>query len=125
MSESVNEEDRILLEQLKPKGVDGIVPVAECLEGTREYILLEKLLWIRGHPGVGESALASTIASRLEDRRRLVSYFVFQRAEADMTTTSALWRHVAYGIASRIPSARQRIIRQLEAGEIRLNTPNS
>ncbi len=114
------------MEQLQPKGVDVVVPVSDCLEGTRENLLSNvdsfldnlgeydpNILWICGHPGVGKSALASTIASRLHARHRLGSYFVFQRAKADVTTTSALWRHVGYDIASQVPSARRYIIRQL------------
>ncbi len=106
------------------------------MEGTRENILSDvdsyldnfeepNVLWIRGHPGVGKSALASTIASRLHTRRRLGSYFVFDRAKADITTTSALWRCVGYDIAEKFPFARQCIIGQLDAKEIRLNTPNT
>ncbi len=110
MTKPVSEEDRKLLEQIRPKDFEAIKIVDGGLEGTQEELLsnvddylddFEKpnILLIHGHPGAGKSTLASTIASRLRNRRRPVSYFVFERAKAGVTTPSALWRRVGYDLA--------------------------
>jgi len=87
-----------------------------CMEGTRIAILQEiedeitnvngpNMIWIRGSPGVGKSALAASIASRLEDQKRQVISFRFDRTEKTITTKS-LWRAVACHLARLYPSLR-------------------
>jgi len=96
------------------------LPLREsCMEGTRTTILQEieneiksvdgpNVIWIRGSPGVGKSALAASIAHRLVDQKRHVITFRFDRTESTITTT-ALWRTVACDLARMFPSVRQHI----------------
>jgi len=90
-----------------------------CMEGTRTTILQEieneiknvdgpNVIWIRGPPGVGKSALAASIAIRLEDQKRHVMSFRFDRTEKTITT-NALWRTVACDLARLYPSLRSRL----------------
>jgi len=87
-----------------------------CMEGTRTAILQEiedeiknvdcpNMIWIRGSPGVGKSALAASIAHRLENQNRRVISFRFDRTEKAITT-KALWRTVACDLARFYPSLR-------------------
>ena len=78
------------------------------MEGTRTAILEEieqevnkvdghNVIWIRGSPGVGKSALAASISTRLQDQGRHVIPFRFDRTQSTSITTEALWRLVASG----------------------------
>ena len=90
-----------------------------CLEGTRTTILQDieneirnvngpNVIWIRGSPGVGKSALAASIANRLVDQKRHVIPFRFDRTDSTITT-SALWRTVACDLARLFPSLRKHL----------------
>jgi hypothetical protein len=72
------------------------------------------ILWIKGYPGVGKSAIASTLVSQLRECNRLGSSFFFQRAKASDMTTRSLWRKVGVDIARQYPSVRRAIISQLQ-----------
>jgi hypothetical protein len=98
------------------------------MEGTRQDILTvvkewmadcdaPNILWLKGHPGVGKSAIAMSIVEHLRDLKRLGSSFFFQRQEATVTTPSALWRSVAYNLARQHPGVRARIIAALATDE--------
>jgi len=87
------------------------------MKGTRTTILQEieneirnvdgpNVIWIRGSPGVGKSALAASIANWLVDQKRHVITFRFDRTDSTITT-SALWRAVACDLARLYPSLRQ------------------
>jgi len=91
-----------------------------CMEGTRTTILQEiedeikdvngpNIIWIRGSPGVGKSALAASIAIRLEDQNRHVISFRFDRTQSTTITTNALWRAVACDLARLYPSLRSHL----------------
>ena len=91
-----------------------------CMEGTRSDILQaietevknaggHNIIWIRGSPGVGKSALAASILNRLEDQNRRVISFRFDRAQSTTITTDALWRVVACDLARLYPSFRQHL----------------
>ena len=93
-----------------------------CLEGTRTTILQEienkiknvngpNVIWIRGSPGVGKSALAASIADRLVDQERHVISFRFDRTDSTINTSS-LWRTVACDLARLYPSLRQRLAQE-------------
>ena len=86
-----------------------------CMEGTRSDILDKiesevkrfdgsNVIWIRGSPGVGKSALAASIATRLQEQNRQVIWFRFDRRESATITTDALWRVVARDLAHLYPS---------------------
>ena len=88
-----------------------------CMEGTRITLLQEiedeikdvngpNVIWIRGSPGVGKSALAASIAIRLEDQNRRIISFRFDRTQSTTITTNALWRAVACDLARLYPSLR-------------------
>ena len=77
-----------------------------CMKDTRNDILQaigsevksvdgHNMIWIRGTPGVGKSALAASILIRLQDQNRHVISFRFYRTQSTTTTTDALWRVVA------------------------------
>jgi len=72
------------------------------MEGTHTAILEEiekevnkvdghNVIWIRGSPGVGKSALAASISTRLQDQGRHVIPFRFDRTQSTSITTEALW----------------------------------
>jgi len=118
----------IHIAQAKKKELDDLMhmlgenrlPLREsCMEGTRTTILQEiekeiknvggpSVIWIRGSPGVGKSALAASIANRLLDQKRHVISFRFDRTESTITT-SALWRTVACDLSRLFPSLRQHL----------------
>jgi len=89
-----------------------------CMEGTRTAILQKiedeienvngpNMIWIRGFPGVGKSALAASVAIRLQKRHRHVICFRFDRTKSTTITTNALWRAVACDLARLYPSLRK------------------
>jgi pantothenate kinase-related protein Tda10 len=82
-------QDGALLTDLKPVDLECGPNVGECLEGTR-LDLLERIkewttdfsapniLWLKGHPGVGKSAIATSMVEHLSAIKRLGSRFFFQ-----------------------------------------------
>jgi hypothetical protein len=105
------------------------------MEGTRQDILAAveewmadfdapNILWLKGHPGVGKSAIAMSMVDHLRDLKRLGSSFFFQRQEASIMTPIALWRTVAYSLARQHPGVRARIIAALKADESLPSTSN-
>jgi len=68
------------------------------------------VIWIRGFPGVGKSALAASIAIRLQEQHRHVIWFRFDRTQSTTITTDALWRAIAYDLARLHPSLRKHLI---------------
>jgi ribosomal protein S9 len=128
-------QDSALLTDLKIPDLECGPHVRECLEGTR-LDLLERIkewttdfsapniLWLKGHPGVGKSAIATSMVEHLSTMKRLGSRFFFQRQKANVMTSNALWRTVAYDLA-RIHRAIQRaIVTRLKKGDLSLTTVN-
>ena len=124
-----------LLAELKPKDLGHGSPVEECMDGTRRDILTAiddwiedlqapNILWLKGHPGVGKSAVAASVVERLQASRRLGSSFFFQRDTAILTTPAALWRTVAFDLARKYPSVRSIIVVKLSADEVGPSTAN-
>jgi hypothetical protein len=110
-------------------------PVAACMDGTRQDILASidewandfnapNILWLKGFPGSGKSAVASTMVDKLRRSHRLGSCFFFERANASRTTTSALWRTVAFDLARQYPSFRKVAIDKLNEDEVDPNASN-
>ena len=99
------------------------LPLREpCMEGTRNDILQaietevknaggHNMIWIRGSPGAGKSALASSILIRLQDQDRHVISFRFDRTQSTTITTDALWRVVACDLAHLYPSFHQHLVK--------------
>ena len=96
-----------------------------CMKGTRTAILQKiedeiknvngpNMIWIRGSPGVGKSALVASIAIRLEDQKRRVMPFRFDRTESATITTNALWRAVACDLARFYPSLRPHLTQGIQ-----------
>ena len=92
-----------------------------CMEGTRTAILQEvekqiknvdgpNVIWIRGSPGVGKSALAASIVNRLREQDRHFISFRFDRTQSATITTDALWCTVALDLARLYPSVHQHIL---------------
>jgi hypothetical protein len=120
--------DDTILAKLKPADLECASRVAECMDGTRQDIFARindwmldirapNILWIKGYPGIGKSAIASSLVDRLRISKRLGSNFFFQRERAAVMTCSALWRTVAYDLARQYPSLRKRLVAELEADE--------
>ena len=92
------------------------------MEGTRSDILQAietevkntgglNMIWIRGSPGVGKSALAASISTRLQDQNRHVISFRFDRTQSTTITTDSLWRVVACDLARLYPSFCQHFVK--------------
>ncbi|TDL18729.1 tricorn protease domain 2-containing protein [Rickenella mellea] len=112
--------DDELLKELKLPGLERGSPISGCMEGTRGDILARidewvqdlsapNILWLKGFPGAGKSAIASSLVERLRDSHRLGSSFFFERAKSNTTTVTALWRTVAFDLARLYPTARKLI----------------
>ncbi|KIM24267.1 hypothetical protein M408DRAFT_39882, partial [Serendipita vermifera MAFF 305830] len=125
---SVSNQDDAIIAKLKPKDLECESKVEMCLEGTRQDILqnirswvtdLEapNILWINGYPGVGKSAIASTIVEELHSSNRFGSSFFFQREGASAMTPNALWCKVAYDLARRYGGIRKHTVLTLNANE--------
>lgn len=121
--------------ELKPKDINRGVPAEECLDGTRQDILMTiddwigdlhapNILWLKGHPGVGKSAIAASIVKQLQLSHRLGSSFFFQRDKATLMTPAALWQSVAFDLAHKYPSARKTILAKLNTEEVGPSTAN-
>jgi hypothetical protein len=83
------------------------------------------ILWIKGHPGAGKSAIASSLVERLFQSRRLGASFFFQRDNAATTNSNALWRMVAFELSRRYPDVRKSLVAKLRADEIQPTTVNT
>jgi len=92
-----------------------------CIEGTHTTILQEienkiksihshNVIWIRGSPGVGKSALAASIVTQLQEQDRQVISFCFNYTESTTITIDALWHIVALGLAHLYPFVYEHIL---------------
>jgi hypothetical protein len=99
------------------------------MEGTREDVFTEidawiddldqpNILWIKGFPGTGKSAIAMSTMDRLTRSCRLGSAFFFKRDNATQKTAPALWRSVASDLAHHYPYLRSVIVRKLRDHEV-------
>ncbi|KIM24761.1 hypothetical protein M408DRAFT_26728, partial [Serendipita vermifera MAFF 305830] len=129
-----NQDDEIIA-KLKPKDLECESQVEMCLKGTREDILEEirkwagdvdapNILWINGYPGVGKSAIASTIVEELRSSNRFGSSFFFRRERASAMTPNALWRTVAHDLSQRYSSVRRHVVAALNKDTSLPTTPN-
>ena len=124
----------IHIAQIEKKELDDLMrtlgenrlPLREpCMEGTRTTILQDianeiknthgpNMIWIRGSPGVGKSALAASIAARLRKQDLHVISFRFDRTQSTTITTDALWRAIALDLARLYPSVRQHVFNSVQ-----------
>jgi hypothetical protein len=72
--------------------------------------LAPNIMWINGSPGVGKSAIASSLVSTLTEKRRLGSFFFFKRGDANSGDPASLWRTVAYDLAQFHPSVKACVV---------------
>jgi len=120
------ETERKELDDLRRTLGDNRLPLRNrCMAGTRIDILQKiendikndndnSVIWIRGSPGVGKSALAASIAARLREQDRHVIPFRFGRTEFSTTTTDALWCAISFDFARWYPSVRQKIHKMVQ-----------
>ncbi|KIM23640.1 hypothetical protein M408DRAFT_77168, partial [Serendipita vermifera MAFF 305830] len=105
-----------------------------CMEGTREDVLrtivdwtanssAANIFWLKGHPGVGKSAVAASFIDKLRAKKRLGACFFFQKEVCSMTP-NALWRAVAYDLALHYPTVRKHVMAVLEEDETLPTTVN-
>ncbi|KAG2336439.1 hypothetical protein BDR05DRAFT_853417, partial [Suillus weaverae] len=104
-------------------------PHPKCLEGTRVnllnyiYGLLDKkdknqTIWLHGTAGVGQSAVAFTVAERMKSLKvtkqmhkeiRLVGTFFFSRKHTKRRTTAYFFVTLAYQLATNFPSVEEHV----------------
>jgi hypothetical protein len=105
------------------------------MDGTRQDILARidawaakidapNILWLNGHPGVGKSAITSSLVENWRSSGRLGSSFFFRRERANVMTPNALWRTAAYELGRRYPSIRKHLVAALNANETLPSTSN-
>ncbi|PVG01360.1 WD40 repeat-like protein [Serendipita vermifera] len=122
-------QDDAVLAELKPRDLEPSTQKAGCMDGTRQAILadIEKwttdldapnILWLKGYPGVGKSAIASSIVQRLLSAKRLGSCFFFQRDKATTMSPSTLWRMAAFDLGWQYPAIKRTLVSKLSAREI-------
>lgn len=98
------------------------------MEGTRQDVIATilhwttdfgaaNIFWIKGHPGIGKSAISVSIVESLRKAKRLGSSFFFQRERANVLTPNALWCTVAYDLSRNYPTIQTRILATLAANE--------
>ncbi|KAJ7672906.1 hypothetical protein B0H17DRAFT_1141009 [Mycena rosella] len=75
------------------------------------------LFWLRGHPGTGESTIATTVRDHLERTGRLGSSF-FRREDFKVQRPEALWCSLVYNMAQNYPSIRHMLVNQVKAHHI-------
>ena len=124
---------KTLLKSLKP--ARPVRFVMGCMDGTREGVFgridtwLEDLrgpnvLWISGTPGVGKSAIMSTLESRLRMAGRFGASFFFDRSDASFSDPAALWRTVAYDLAQKYPLMGKRLVKNLQDDKVDPGRPD-
>jgi len=134
VNQASSSEAKELLATLKPLDRTGCY-VEPCMEGTRENILGEIMvwvedvnaqntLWVKGSPGSGKSTIASGLVSRLANCGRLGSRFVFKRGDLLLSDPAALWRTVAYDLARHDASYTSIIVEVLKSGTVDPGRPD-
>lgn len=131
----ISNQDNSIIAKLKPADLECDSHVTECMKGTRPNILEEieswaadleapNILWLKGYPGVGKSAVSTSLVERWRLSGRLGSSFFFRRESANKMTAIALWRKVAYDLSRRSPSFRVHSVAALNLNESLLSISN-
>ncbi|KIM21762.1 hypothetical protein M408DRAFT_324867 [Serendipita vermifera MAFF 305830] len=124
-----------ILAKLKPLNLECGSPIGECMAGTRGDILsvildwavdinAPNIFWLEGYPGIGKSAIATTLVENFRKSNRLGSSFFFRRELANAMTVNALWRTVAHDLGRRYPSIRKHLIAKMSANDNIITTTN-
>ncbi|KIM27398.1 hypothetical protein M408DRAFT_311277, partial [Serendipita vermifera MAFF 305830] len=124
----ISNKDDAVIAKLLPPDLDCGPHVNECMDGTRQDILerIERwshdldapnILWIKGYPGVGKSAIAASAVEKYRLSGRLGSSFFFRRERADVLNPNALWRKVAHDFGRRYPDIRKWLVTALSENE--------
>ncbi|KIM23706.1 hypothetical protein M408DRAFT_251479 [Serendipita vermifera MAFF 305830] len=103
------------------------------MEGTRQDIIATildwvidadtpNIFWLNGHPGVGKSAIATSVIEELRKIGRLGSSFFFQREKSNAMTPSILWRTIAHDLALQNAYFRKSLVATLDANSSLLST---
>ena len=98
-------------------GVKKLKLCKSYMEGTHSDILQaietkvkntsgHTMIWIRGSPGVGKSALAASILTQLQNQNRHVISFWFYYTQSTMMATDFLWCIVICNLFLLYPSFR-------------------
>jgi hypothetical protein len=109
--------------------------VTPCMEGTREGIFrridswlddfdAHNILWISGSPGVGKSAIMSSLESRLRTIGRFGAGFFFDRGNVSLSDPTALWRTVAFDLARKYPPMAKRLVKNLQDDKVDPGRPD-
>ncbi|KIM25799.1 hypothetical protein M408DRAFT_33532, partial [Serendipita vermifera MAFF 305830] len=128
-------QDDTIISKLKPANLECGPHVPGCMNGTRRDILAAvdnwvanieapNVLWIKGYPGVGKSAISTTLSEKWRSSKYITSSFFFQREQAHAMTPNALWRTVAYDLARRHPIIRKYLVTALTADDSLPSTLN-
>ncbi|KIM19665.1 hypothetical protein M408DRAFT_31025 [Serendipita vermifera MAFF 305830] len=131
----ISNHDDATIEKLKPPDLECGSHVSECLEGTRQDILTRidawvmetdapNILWINGYPGIGKSAIATSIVERWRSSGRLGSSFFFRRDGADVMTPHSLWRVIAYDLGRHYSTIRKHLVALLNENDTSHTTSN-
>ena len=83
------------------------------------------MIWIRGSPGIGKSALAASISTQLQDQNRHVISFRFDRTQSTTITTDSLWHVVACDLACLYPSFRWHLVKHFDYSSLFFLTMDS
>jgi hypothetical protein len=105
------------------------------MEGTREGVFrrvdnwlddfdAHNILWICGSPGVGKSAIMTSLESRLRMIGRFSASFFFDRSDASLSDPAALWRTVASDLARKYPPIAARLVKNLRDGKVDPGRPD-
>jgi NACHT domain len=122
-----------LLNSLKPVRFRRFV--MPCMKGTREGVFqridswlddfdVHNILLISGCPGVGKSAIMSSLESRLRTIGRCSASFFFDRGDASLSDPTALWRTIASDLARKYPSVATRLLKNLQDGKVDPGRPD-
>jgi hypothetical protein len=117
-------EQELILAQLRPVDRSDFY-VSPCMPGTRRSVVdaifkwlddteAPNILWLSGSPGVGKSAVASTVSELVTTR--LVSSFFCRQNHTVLCDPAAIWRSVAYDFAQLDSVFAWRLIQNMKAG---------
>jgi len=79
------------------------------LKEIERQVNSHNVMCLRGSPGVGNPALATSIAARLRNQNRHLILLQSDRNQSVIVTTDAPWRTVTCGLACLNPSVRQHV----------------